>query len=70
MTPDDFVDLAHQLRDLGVAEFWYADYHVKFRPDALVPKEVEAREDKPAPKKDLRQITADAFGHINFPGNS
>lgn len=70
MTPEDFVDLTDQLRTLGVAEFWFQDYHVKFRPDALPSPEISAQATRatPPPKKGVREQAVEAFGNISFPG--
>ncbi len=74
MAPDDIVDLAEQLRDLGVAEFSVGDVHVKFRKGTVVPAEVERGGKSPgehAPTgRDLRSVAEkQGIGPPRFPGS-
>lgn len=75
MDPDDAMELAEQMRDLGVEEFTLGDLHVKFRSGVVVPAEATRGGKSPGehtpPGRSLRDTaTAQGIGPPSFPGSA
>lgn len=74
LSPDDIVDLAEQLRDLGVVEFSTGDVYVKFREGTVVPAEAtrggQSPGEHPPTGRDLRsQAEKQGIGPPSWPGS-
>lgn len=70
LSPDELVDLAHQLRDLGVSEFSLHGFFVKFKDAIALPEEVsyEKVASPPVPRTLNDRAKQFGLGKLPFPG--
>lgn len=71
MDPEDLIELVKELRALGAVEVTAGPYTVKFAGSYAEPRTAEPLEPqaRPTKHKTLRELSAERWGPLNFPGN-